>query len=145
MARHFVDTSALVKLYRNEPLSAQVQAVVLPADIVVISALTPLEFQSAFLSLVRQRLLAHTHASARIALFHADLPRFEIIALAPSVLSSAELLLKRFAVVDGLRPADAIQLASGLEAKGRADFDSFVTTDSILKNCAINSGFVVKP
>lgn len=35
MARHFVDTSALVKLYRNESLSAAVQAAVSPHDTLV--------------------------------------------------------------------------------------------------------------
>ena len=57
MARHFVDTSALVKLYRVETLSAQVQAVVQSTDTLVISALTTLEFQSAFFSLVRQQIM----------------------------------------------------------------------------------------
>ncbi|MBI4028164.1 MAG: type II toxin-antitoxin system VapC family toxin [Verrucomicrobia bacterium] len=145
MARHFVDTSALVKLYRVETLSAQVQAVVQSTDTLVISALTTLEFQSAFFSLVRQQIIDQSHAIQRIHFFQADLSSFEIVLLTPSILASAERLLSRFAVSEGLRPADAIQLAAAMEASSSVPFDTFLTTDSILKSCALASGFVVKP
>ena len=108
-------------------------------------AFTSLEFQSAFLGLVRQNRLSRIHAEQRIALFQADLPLFEIVALTPSVLSSCEFLLNRFAVVEGLRPADAIQLASALDIHGRAPLDTFLTTDVILKTCAAASKLTVKP
>ena len=53
MARHFVDTSALVKLYRHEPLTTAVQACLAPNDTLVLSGIASLEFQSAFYGLVR--------------------------------------------------------------------------------------------
>ncbi len=145
MARHFVDTSALVKLYRVETLSVQVQTVVQPVDTLVISALTTLEFQSAFFSLVRQQVINQSHAVQRIHFFQADISSFEIVLLTSSILTSAEHLLSRFAVSEGLRPADAIQLATAIEASITVPFDTFLTTDSILKSCAMISGFVVKP
>jgi len=145
MARHFVDTSALVKLYRVETLSMQVQTAVQPTDTLAISALTTLEFQSAFFSLVRQQVIDQWHAIQRIQFFQEDLPSFEVVLLTPSILTSAERLLSRFAVSEGLRSADAIQLAAAMEASTSVPFDTFLTTDSILKSCALASGFVVKP
>jgi len=51
MARHFLDTSALVKLYRNERQTQAVQACIKPDDNLVLSGIAFLEFQSAFFGL----------------------------------------------------------------------------------------------
>jgi len=145
MARHFVDTSALVKLYRNEPLTAAVQACIAPNDTLVISGIACLEFQSAFLGLVRQNLVAAAHAQQRIALLRQDLPNFTVIPLTHAVVASAEVLIDRFGVSEGLRPADAMQLACALEAHSQVPLDSALTTDAILSRCALAAGLVVKP
>ena len=52
MAHHFVDTSALVKIYRNEPNTAAVLACLAPNDTLVLSGITILEFESAFFLIV---------------------------------------------------------------------------------------------
>jgi predicted nucleic acid-binding protein len=145
MARHFVDTSALVKLYRNEPLTAAVQACVSPNDTLVISGIACLEFQSAFFGLVRQNLIAQSHAQQRIALLRQDLPNFTVVPLSQALVASAEVLIDRFGVNEGLRPADALQLACALETHTVAPLDSVLTTDAILGRCAVAVGLVVKP
>ena len=145
MARHFVDTSALVKLYRTEPLTAAVQACVAPNDTLVISGIACLEFQSAFFGLVRQNRIAPAHAQQRIALLRQDLPNFAVVPISQALAASAEVLIDRFGVSEGLRPADALQLASALEAHSGTPLDSVLATDAILGRCAVAAGLVVKP
>lgn len=145
MARHFVDTSALVKLYRNEPLTAQVQACIGPKDVLVLSGIALLKFQSAFFALVRQRLVNQNVARQRIALLKQDVSNFETIALVQPMVWAAEVLVDRFGISEGLRPADALQLACALEAHSRSPLDSVLTTDAVLGRCAMASGLIVKP
>lgn len=145
MARHFVDTSALVKLYREEPGTAEVQSAIGAGDTLLISGITFLEFQSAFFSLVRQRLITEAQARARLGLLRQDLPNFEIIPLLQSHVASAELLVEQFGVAEGLRPADALQLACALAAHAAMPLDSLLTTDTILGRCAAAAGLVTKP
>jgi uncharacterized protein len=145
MARLFVDTSALVKLYRNEPQSPAVQASLGANDVLVISGIAFLEFQSAFFGLVRQGLIRVGDARQRIACLQQDLPNFVVIPLSQALVASAEILLDRFAVAEGLRPADALQLACALEANNTSVSDGFLTTDVVLGRCATASGLQVRP
>ena len=59
--------------------------------------------------------------------------------------ASAEILMDRFGVGEGLRPADALQLACALDANARSPLDSVLTTDVVLSRCAQACGLVVKP
>src|SRR5437867_3628469 len=127
MARHFLDTSALVKLYRIEPQTQAVQACIKVDDSLVLSGIAFLEFQSAFFGLVRQKVISTIDAQRRIALLQQDLVNFEIVPLSQSLVSTAEGLLNRFAASEGLRPGDALQLASALEANARKLLDSLIT------------------
>ena len=68
MARHFLDTSALIKLYRSEPQTHAVQSCIKPNDTLVLSGFAFLEFQSAFFGLVRQKQISAVDAQQRIAL-----------------------------------------------------------------------------
>jgi predicted nucleic acid-binding protein len=61
------------------------------------------------------------------------------------VVSKAEVLIDQFAISEGLRPADALQLASALEAHAHSPLDALLTTDQVLSRCAVKSGLVVKP
>jgi hypothetical protein len=74
MRRVFLDTSALVKFYRNEPNSALVRACLVTGDDLLISELTPLEFDAACLAWVRQGLVVESDARRRMSAFAADLP-----------------------------------------------------------------------
>src|SRR4030095_16422662 len=91
---------------------------------------------SPFFGLVRQQLLSAADAQQRIGLLELDLPNFELIALNQGLVTSAEQLLTRFALSEGLRPPDAIQLACALQARSSSPLDSFLTTDGVLGHCA---------
>jgi hypothetical protein len=67
MRRVFLVTSALVKLYRNEPNSALVRACLITGDDLLISELTPLEFDAACLAWVRQGLVAEVDARRQMS------------------------------------------------------------------------------
>jgi predicted nucleic acid-binding protein len=145
MARYFVDTSALVKLYRNESLTTEVEACIAPGDTLVISGITSLEFQSAFFSLVRQKLIREAHALQRFALLRQDLEKFAIVPLTQVLVVSAEILIGRFGISKGLRPADALQLSCAIEANRQSPLNGVLTMDVILAQCAVASGLVAKP
>src|SRR3954466_2321401 len=135
MAHHFVDTSALVKIYRNEPNTAAVLACLSPHDTLVLSGITVLEFESAFFGLVRQNLISQAHALQRVALLRQDLANFTVVPLTQALVESAQVLVGRFGISQGLRPADALQLACALQANNQSPFDSVLTTDAVLARC----------
>lgn len=143
--RTFVDTSALVKLYRVEPNSAAVRAHVTANDTLLLSQTTPLEFRSAFYGMVRQRILSVPQAKTYIGLFDADLPQYVLLALDDAVFARTQTLLDAYAVNEGLRPLDALQLASALEENNKEAIDLFLTTDIALARVATLCGLTVKP
>lgn len=145
MARVFLDTSALVKLYRTEPDTQAVRACVSPDDELLLCDLTPLEFVSACLSWVRQGLVDESSARARIDAFKADLPGYGHVAITRATWSRALDLLDRFSAHDGLRPPDSLQLAAALEADSITAVDAFVTTDLVLAKVARSVGLTVAP
>lgn len=145
MARKFPDTSALIKLYRNEPNSPEVRACFAPNDALLIAQITPLEFPSAFYGLVRQKLLTEAEAGQYIAGFRADISRYEIVSADQVVYAEALRLLDKYASQRSLRPPDALQLASALVEHLRVPLGAFVTTDKVLRDCAIGEGLTVLP
>jgi predicted nucleic acid-binding protein len=145
MARNFLDTSGLIKLYRTEPETPAVQACLTPQDDLLIARITPLEFRSAFLGLVRQRLLPLASAQSYILAFESDLAQYSIVPAEEAVFLKAQVLLETYAASDGLRPLDALELASALEEHARLPLDAFITTDTVLINVARACGLTVKP
>ena len=79
MPRNFLDTSAFIKLYRIEPNSALVQALLTPADALLIAQVTMLEYLSAFYGLVRQSQLSLADAQTYLANFQLDLPHYILV------------------------------------------------------------------
>lgn len=145
MPRNFLDTSALIKLYRIEPNSALVKALLLPSDDLFIAQITLMEYLSAFYGLVRQSLLSLPDAQAYIANFQLDLPQYSLVPMDAHLIAMAQTLLDIYAVNEGLRPLDALQLASALEENARTPIDLFVTTDNVLARVAAHCGLLVKP
>ena len=145
MARSFLDTSALIKLYRAEPNSPAVLACVAPNDNLFIARITPLEFRSAFFGLVRQRLLSLADAQTVLLAFESDLAQYISVAADEAVFVRAQTLLDTWSVSEGLRPLDALQLASALEEHARLLMDALITTDTVLAHVARASGLIVKP
>lgn len=112
----FADSSALVKLYSDEPGNEQVRG----AGPFVISQLTRVEVPSALRRKQRMGDLDADDAQVLTAAFEADYfggagepPRFVAISTTPAVLGEAA----RFCAVHGLRAYDAVQLASALAAR----------------------------
>ncbi len=145
MARKFLDTSAVVKLYVNEPESALVQAHVDPADTLLITTLSALEFLSALYGKVRQRQLLEADADARVGLFNLDLPSFVTLPLGPAEFERERLLLERYGKSEGLRPPDALQVAAALLANERQPLEALVTTDQQQARVAVAEGLAVLP
>jgi predicted nucleic acid-binding protein len=145
MARKFLDTSAIIKLYRDEPDSPVVRAHVAPSDELLISRLTVLEFRSALLGLVWQGKMSEHGARARIAAFDADLGSYTVVPITDSILNRAASMIEAFTPSSWLKPPDAIQIATALEAHDEATLDAVVTTDAKQRVVAEASGFVVLP
>ncbi len=143
--RDFVDTSALIKLYRLEPDSAAVKAHISANDTILISRLTPTEFRSACFGMVRQKTASLSVAQTYIKAFETDLPQFVLLPFDDATLARVRVLLDAYAVTEGLRPLDAIQLASALEEHARVPLDAFITTDVVLARVAAASGLSVLP
>src|ERR1700722_11725557 len=98
MARLFLDTSALVKLYRAEPDSPAVRACIAPGDELVISPITPLEFRSAFFGLSRQQIIELVQAEKIIDTFLNDLSQYTVIPITHEVVNLAESLLQNWGI-----------------------------------------------
>lgn len=145
MSRKFVDTSALVKLYRAEPDSLVVQAAVSKSDIVILSRLTSLEYDSAFYGLVRSGQISLTDAIGYIGDYERDNASYEFIELTRAVLDLARDLLGKHGATVRLTPPDAIQLASGLVEHQKNPLSGFVTTDVVMRKLAALEGLTVFP
>jgi uncharacterized protein len=142
----FADTSALVKLYANENGHDWMRAIGEP---IVISALTRVELPSALWAKQRRGEARPASVGLAVAKFEADYygtddsePRFDKVLLADHVLAGAA----RVAARVGLRPGDAIQLASALVAR-HADrhVATMATFDVRLRDAAAIEGFHVLP
>ena len=145
MARLFLDTSALVKLYHTEPDSALVAACVNASDTLILSRLVLLEFRSTFYGLVRQAIITLPDALNYISDFEADVPLYGVLPIEGATFQEAERLLNTYAATHALRPPDALQLACALLEHLVSPLDSFLTTDATLARLAALEGLTVQP
>jgi predicted nucleic acid-binding protein len=141
----FADSSALVKLYADEPGYERVRA--LPT--VVVSQLARVEVPSA---IWRKQRLGELHLDAARLLtsaFEADWsgteagpPRFSAVAATVAVLEGAA----RLCAVHGLRASDAVQLACALAARDAVpECRTFAASDRQLRAAAAAEGFDLLP
>jgi uncharacterized protein len=142
MAVYFLDSSALVKRYRQEAGSEQVHKLIDDAERTVISRLAHVEVTAA---IVRRGRAAATPAQELESLL-ARLDRtvnkaFDIVDLDTPIMERATLLARR----RGLRGADAIQLACALLARNDATQQEFalVGSDQELNAAAVAEGLTV--
>lgn len=121
----YFDTSALVKRYVIEAGSARVKRL-LQTYRVLSSVITPLELSSAFKRRHSMRDLAEDDYSAVLAAIQRDRDHWELIELAPLVLSTAEELASELNV----RTLDAIHLGSAVSFQVKSGIDvPFITAD----------------
>jgi predicted nucleic acid-binding protein len=112
----YVDASALVKRYIQEPRSHQV-ARLLADERAATSRLSEVEIASALARRVRERAMTEAQRDRALAALDRDLGVLEIVELAPDVISEARRVLSQHP----LRAGDAIQLASCLVLSGALD------------------------
>ena len=142
---HFADSSALVKLYADEPGHQQVREL----THLVVAQLARVEVPSAVWR--KQRLGELDPDAARVltAAFEADwfgsvgeAPRFVAVATTAALLDEAA----RLCAVHGLRAYDAVQLASAAGARTAVpECGTFVAFDHRLRDAAAAEGFDLVP
>ena len=138
----FADSSALVKLYADEPGATAVRA----AELFTVSALARVAVPAALARKVRTGSSTGEQGRLLIADFEADWygdgsrpPRVLPVVVAPDLLVAAA----RLAATHGLRAYDAVQLATALAARQAAPggLRTFACFDAALSSAAATVGF----
>ena len=120
--KFYFDSSALFKRYIAEKGSDRIDDLFFEADSVVVSGISLPEIISALSRLHREKKLnAHQYNQCKKAVL-TDFVGFQECSLSPEVVSMAILVLER----GDLRAADAIHIASALEAK----VSRFISSDA---------------
>lgn len=136
----YLDTSALVKLYVEEPRSAAVKEKVSAAQIVSTSRVAYVEARAGFARKFRQRELTRKEYSQVVKGFKRDWRNYFIVEVSEDVVELGGELVERHP----LRGFDAIHLASALLLKSRTRSTvSFSCFDEKLKKAAQAEGLVV--
>jgi uncharacterized protein len=138
----FADSSAVVKLYLDEPGHVVVRRL----GPLVVSRLTRVEVVAALWAVRRRGRVSSRAAATLVAAFEADYTttgsRFAVVEPAPPVLDDAAGL----AGAHGLRAYDAVQLASARAAAAADDrVRTFAAFDERLRDSAAREGFVLVP
>lgn len=136
----FADSSALVKLYADEPDADVVRA----HHVLIVSALARVEVIAALSRKERSDELAAQDAEVLVSAFVADWhdpeSPFVPVVVGERVLDEAAMLSRRH----GLRAYDAVQLASAVSARAAGiDVDRFLCFDAELASAAAREGLPV--
>jgi len=146
LAGHFLDSSALVKLYHAEAGTPAIENIVnSPDNVVRISRLSVAELTSAFAIKVRTQSIDRDDADIFLRQFRADVAigKLEVFSIAESEFAMTETLVERYSFSLRLRALDALQLAVALELRDQRLVDHFVAADAILCEVARMEGFSV--
>ncbi|MDA1190876.1 MAG: type II toxin-antitoxin system VapC family toxin [Candidatus Poribacteria bacterium] len=140
MAAYFLDASAVVKRYVEEPGSRWVRRLLRPDDDTTFFAawIVGPEFVSAITRRLNRQQLSQSQAENGLHTFHREWRElFRLIHVTPPILLRAMELAR----AHGLRGYDSVQLSAAMEAKSmtpqsdRSTF-TFVSSDSDLLNAA---------
>lgn len=149
MARHYFDSSALVKLYHNEPGTSVVEQIALQAGSeIVISRLTLVELQSAIALKLRTGAIKLAEVGVLQERIEGDLADggLRVVAVTGDHFGQAEQFVKQFGATHGLRTLDSIQLAVAADLWRNRLIDSFVVADKVLATvAALQSLSVIEP
>lgn len=138
----YLDTSALVKLYVDEPGALAVRDAAARAQVNAVHDLTYVEAHSAFARRRREGIWDESGYRRILATLERDWSRLYRIGLAPALLRRAAAFTQRFA----LRAYDAVQLAAGVEVQqlvGGTAPVCFASFDERLVNSARQMGLHV--
>lgn len=141
----FADSSALVKIYADEPGHEAIRAL----PVVVVSQLARVEVPAALWRKCRMGEISPDDVSVLVAEFEADYygtadaeARFAVVPVSDLVVSTAA----RLVGVHGLRGYDAMQLATArLVASADPDCRTFAAADKALRAAAVGEGFTLIP
>jgi predicted nucleic acid-binding protein len=139
---YYFDTNALLKYYRQERGSLEIQKLVLAAHLILVSPLTLLECYSVLLRYVRKKQLPLAEARLIIKRLHKDSGLldnisglFQVVPLPTGSFSKAESILLEQAGQFSFGANDALHVAI---ASLLPDKPIFVTSDKSLKNVCNN-------
>jgi predicted nucleic acid-binding protein len=141
----FADSSALVKLYADEPGHEPVRR----QPVLVVSQLARVEVPAAIWRKTRIGELSTGHARILTDAFEADYfgtaeqeARFAVVRITARILDDAASML----ATRGLRAHDAVQLASGCAARtADPEIAVFAAFDDTLRIAALAEGFALLP
>lgn len=138
----YLDTSAWVKLYVNEPGSKELRAYTNKAETLAASVVAYPEARATFARLKAQGISTEAKHRQRLAQLNLDWESLLRIELVPAVVRTAGDL----ADVHGLRGFDAIHLASALWLKEKTSMPlCFAVFDQRLRAAAERAGLVIVP
>ncbi len=138
----YLDTSAWVKLYVNEPGSKELRAYTNKVETLAASVVAYPEARATFARIKAQGISTEAKHRQRLAQLNLDWENLLRIELVPAVVRTAGDL----AEVHGLRGFDAIHLASALWLKEKTSMPlCFAVFDQRLRAAAERAGLAVVP
>ena len=143
MGNYFWDTSALVKRYHLEAGTDEVNALLQREDVrVYISDLSIIEIHSALARKVRKGSLAEEGYWKACGFFPDEVGKgiFAVEEVGDGTKRRAVELLSGYALKQGLRTLDALQLAAALDVKERDGLEGFVSADGNFLRVAEQAG-----
>ncbi|MBI3753049.1 MAG: type II toxin-antitoxin system VapC family toxin [Deltaproteobacteria bacterium] len=134
MQNHYLDTSALVKLYREESGTDEVERIFsLEESAIIISELAVVEFYSTLYRLLRMNEITDGILKSVVESFERDCKfRFLIKPIGQDIFNKAKEIITKHGSKKSIRTLDAIQLAVSLKMKDIV----FVSADELLLECA---------
>ena len=142
MSSYFLDSSALVKAYRQEAGTNKVVPLLEGIDQLVIACLTHVEVAATLVRRGRETPLSMVDISDLLSTLNEDITQcFEIIELTKPLVRTAVEMARKHA----LRGADALQLACALWARTERGFTDLIMvgSDRELNTAAQAEGFVI--
>ncbi len=133
----YLDTSALVKLYVDEPGTADTRRLVMRAAHVATSRVSYVEARAAFARRYRERALSKPHYMEMVRLLDHEWETYVRLEVAEPLIKLAGELTERRA----LRAYDAIHLASALTIRKNAQVE-FIAADERLLAAASTEGLL---
>jgi predicted nucleic acid-binding protein len=128
----YLDSSALVKLYVEEPSSERVADWIVEAAQAATSRVAYVEARAAFARQHRERLLTRAGLSNLVAALDVQWPSYEIVDVSERLVRHAASLAERH----GLRAYDAVHLGSALELRRAGADVTFACFDVRLARAA---------
>jgi len=116
MKKHyFFDTSSLIKLYHKENDTENFENIIEQVECrIVISELTLVEFNSAFIKKVRMNEIDLQDALEILDIFTQDCSHFYLVPCSLGIMKSAQGLIVKYGQSEKLVTLDSIQLATAL-------------------------------